>query len=52
MRAQAMPGEDPESLPPPEALAPHVVAMVGPGQTVHGAVFEFRDGRITERHLG
>ena len=50
MRAQAMPGEDPARLLPPEALAPHVIAMVGSGQTAHGAIFDFRDGRIAERH--
>jgi NAD(P)-dependent dehydrogenase (short-subunit alcohol dehydrogenase family) len=49
MRAQAMPGEDPDSLLPPEAVAPHVIAMVGPGQTAHGAIFDFRDGRVSER---
>jgi NAD(P)-dependent dehydrogenase (short-subunit alcohol dehydrogenase family) len=49
LRAQAMPGEDPKTLPPPEAVASHVVAMVGPGQTAHGIMFEFRDGHVTER---
>jgi NAD(P)-dependent dehydrogenase (short-subunit alcohol dehydrogenase family) len=28
MRAKAFPGEDPESLPPPEQVAPHIVAML------------------------
>ncbi|MDP9138631.1 MAG: SDR family NAD(P)-dependent oxidoreductase [Pseudomonadota bacterium] len=50
MRAEAMPGEDPQRLPPPEAVAPHILALVGPGQTAHGAIFDFRDGRIAERH--
>ena len=49
MRAQAMPGEDPASLLTPEAVAPHVVAMVATGQTAHGAIFDFRSGRIAER---
>jgi NAD(P)-dependent dehydrogenase (short-subunit alcohol dehydrogenase family) len=46
MRAQAMPGEDPLSLSPPEAVAHHVVALVGPAQTAHGTVFKFHDGRV------
>lgn len=28
MRAKAFPGEDPETLPPPEKIAPHIVAML------------------------
>ncbi len=28
MRAKAYPGEDPETLPPPEEVAPHIVAML------------------------
>lgn len=28
MRAKAYPGEDPETLPPPEKVAPHIVAML------------------------
>lgn len=29
MRAKAMPGEDPMTLPPPEQVAPHIVKMLG-----------------------
>ncbi len=50
MRAQAMPGEDPERLTPPEAIAARVITLVEPGQTAHGAMFDFRDGRLTDHH--
>ena len=49
MRAQAMPGEDPESLPMPETVAAQVTSLVVPDQTAHGAVFDFRNGRLAER---
>ncbi len=42
MRAQAMPGEDPQTLPPPEALVQDVVRMLSPGFTENGTVFDFR----------
>jgi NAD(P)-dependent dehydrogenase (short-subunit alcohol dehydrogenase family) len=51
MRAQAFPGEDPQKLSPPEALAPHVIALVGKEHTVHGAVFDFRNGRVVRRQV-
>ncbi len=31
MRAKAYPGENPETLPPPEEIAPHIVDMLEPG---------------------
>lgn len=43
MRAQAMPGEDPETLPTPEELAPFVVAAVAAGETRTGQIFDFRE---------
>jgi NAD(P)-dependent dehydrogenase (short-subunit alcohol dehydrogenase family) len=45
MRAQAMPGEDPETLPPPEALVTDIVRMLSPKFTDSGTVFDFRTGR-------
>jgi len=36
MRAKAMPGEDPETLPLPEALAPLIVEMLSPSCTKNG----------------
>jgi NAD(P)-dependent dehydrogenase (short-subunit alcohol dehydrogenase family) len=37
MREQAYPGEDPETLPPPEAIAPLAVEMLSPEYLEHGA---------------
>jgi NAD(P)-dependent dehydrogenase (short-subunit alcohol dehydrogenase family) len=41
MRAQAMPGEDPDTLKTPAELAPHIVAMVDPNETRTGALYDF-----------
>jgi NAD(P)-dependent dehydrogenase (short-subunit alcohol dehydrogenase family) len=43
MRAQAMPGEDPMTLPTPEDLAPFVVAAVQASETRTGMVCDFPD---------
>jgi NAD(P)-dependent dehydrogenase (short-subunit alcohol dehydrogenase family) len=50
MRAEAMPGEDPESLPPPEAVAAALLPLLDPALTVTGAIFDLRDGQFRERH--
>jgi NAD(P)-dependent dehydrogenase (short-subunit alcohol dehydrogenase family) len=42
MRAKAMPGEDPESLPPPDAVTPDIVALLSPGCTKNGETVVFR----------
>ena len=42
MRRKAMPGEDPQSLTPPEAVAPLIVALLSPECTRHGEIVEFR----------
>jgi NAD(P)-dependent dehydrogenase (short-subunit alcohol dehydrogenase family) len=42
MRAQAMPGEDPDTLPPPEALTDLFVALASPGETRHGEIVSFK----------
>jgi NAD(P)-dependent dehydrogenase (short-subunit alcohol dehydrogenase family) len=44
MRAEAMPGEDPQTLRTPEDLAPHIVAMASPEATEHGMIFDFPTG--------
>jgi NAD(P)-dependent dehydrogenase (short-subunit alcohol dehydrogenase family) len=49
MRAQAMPGEDPLSLPAPEAVAQAFLALVAPGLGETGEVFDFEDGRLRLR---
>jgi NAD(P)-dependent dehydrogenase (short-subunit alcohol dehydrogenase family) len=42
MRQKAMPGEDPGSLPPPEAVAPLIVELLSPDCARHGEIVEFR----------
>jgi len=44
MRAQAMPGEDPETVKPPEALVSDIVRMLSPDFANNGTVFDFRTG--------
>jgi NAD(P)-dependent dehydrogenase (short-subunit alcohol dehydrogenase family) len=44
MRARAMPGEDPETLPPPAEVAPRLIDMVEPGYEQNGALFDFKSG--------
>jgi NAD(P)-dependent dehydrogenase (short-subunit alcohol dehydrogenase family) len=41
MRAQAMPGEDPLTLPAPEDLAPLILDMLSPGYDANGEVVRF-----------
>jgi NAD(P)-dependent dehydrogenase (short-subunit alcohol dehydrogenase family) len=41
MRAQAMPGEDPESLPAPDMVAAQIVPMCAPEFMDNGAVYKF-----------
>ena len=44
MRAEAMPGEDPLSLPPPEAVVPDIVRMLSPEYRENGVLFRFATG--------
>jgi NAD(P)-dependent dehydrogenase (short-subunit alcohol dehydrogenase family) len=46
MRAQAMPGEDPKTLPPPERVAEAMMPLVLPELTESGAIFEYREGTV------
>jgi NAD(P)-dependent dehydrogenase (short-subunit alcohol dehydrogenase family) len=46
MRAQAMPGEDPNSLTPPERVAEAMMPLVSPDCADSGAIFEYREGTI------
>jgi hypothetical protein len=43
MRAEAMPGEDPMTLPTPEAVAKELVKLVSKGETRTGARVVYRD---------
>jgi len=45
MRAKAMPGEDPETLPQPDDIAPRIVEMVSPAWTAQGELVNWRDRR-------
>jgi len=47
MRAKAMPGEDPETLPTPEDVAELFAAMAAPGWTGHGEIVNYREWRDT-----
>ncbi len=42
MRARAMPGEDPETLPPPDAVAPLIVDLLSPSCTKNGELVQFK----------
>jgi len=42
MRARAMPGEDPETLPKPEALAPLIVELLSPSNARNGELVAFK----------
>ena len=46
MRAQAMPGEDPETLETPEKVADQIVAMSLPGFTETGKVYVWSEKRL------
>ena len=41
MRAQAMPGEDPMTLPTPEDIAPKIVKLCTPEWTETGVLYDF-----------
>lgn len=43
MRAKAMPGEDPTTIPQPEDLAPMIVEMLSPSYDKNGERLNFRD---------
>lgn len=45
MRAKAMPGEDPSTLPTPEEVAPLIVQMLSAGWERNGELVEFREWR-------
>ncbi len=42
MRAKAMPGEDPDSLPRPDAVAPLIVELLSPSNAKNGELVAFR----------
>jgi len=46
MRAQAMPGEDPETLPHPSEVAEKLLGLCGPDLTVTGGLYDVRQDRM------
>jgi NAD(P)-dependent dehydrogenase (short-subunit alcohol dehydrogenase family) len=46
MRQAAMPGEDPETLPPPETLAPKLVEICSPEWSETGKLYDFPTDRV------
>jgi hypothetical protein len=42
MRAQAMPGEDPETLPTPADVAPLFLQLLSPSETRTGEIIDFQ----------
>src|SRR5690606_38740461 len=46
MRAKAMPGEDPETLPSPAAVAPRLVDMVTSGFGDTGQLYDYPSGEL------
>src|SRR5690606_6063680 len=48
MRAQAMPGEDPQTLPHPAEIAARIVPLASPALTETGLIFNVRQNRFTQ----
>ena len=51
MRAQAVPGEDPETLPHPSEVAQALLPLLGPEQTETGKLFIGRDKKIVDYRM-
>ena len=51
MRAQAMPGEDPDTLPTPQSVAEKIVKLADPNLEVSGKLFDVRQDRFLDYHL-
>ena len=48
MRAKAMPGENPETLPTPAEIAPRLVDMLAPALSENGRLFDMASGRFED----
>jgi NAD(P)-dependent dehydrogenase (short-subunit alcohol dehydrogenase family) len=46
MRATAMPGEDPETLPTPEAVSAHIIPLCLPDFSDHGGVWRYNENGL------
>ena len=51
MRAQAVPGEDPSTLPTPSDVAKTLLSLLAPEQTETGKLFSVRDNKFLDYHL-
>lgn len=51
MRAKAMPGEDPETLPHPADVAAKIVRLADPALTITGQLYDVRQNRFLKYHL-
>ncbi|NKC03160.1 SDR family NAD(P)-dependent oxidoreductase [Ochrobactrum haematophilum] len=51
MRAQAMPGEDPDTLPTPQEVAEKIVKLADPALDVTGKLFDVRQDRFLDYHM-
>ncbi len=51
MRAQAVPGEDPASLPHPSEVAKAILPLTGPDVTETGKLFIVRENKLVDYHL-
>jgi NAD(P)-dependent dehydrogenase (short-subunit alcohol dehydrogenase family) len=49
MRATAMPGEDPETLPHPDAVAAQIVALCAPSCDSSGAVYSYAPAGLVQQ---
>lgn len=48
MRAKAMPGEDPETLPKPADIAPKLIDLISPAAKENGKLFNFETGAFED----
>ncbi|NTJ63863.1 SDR family NAD(P)-dependent oxidoreductase [Agrobacterium rhizogenes] len=51
MRAQAMPGEDPDTLPHPRDVAQAILPLVGPDVTETGRLFVVRENKLVDYRM-
>ena len=51
MRAKAMPGEDPETLPHPADVAAKIVQLADPALTITGQLFDVRQDKFLQYHM-
>jgi hypothetical protein len=51
MRAKAMPGEDPETLPHPADVAAKIVQLADPALTITGQLYDVRQDKFLHYHM-